>query len=181
MSLSEYILVVNSRFQVCHIFSDIGDKIASPVDTNFSEWLLSEISRREWSGADLARRSSLTRQAVNNYLNGTRRNPDENALQAIAHAFGYPPEVLFRAKGEHPTWVLVFLPVSPSRLKTDFRGPGSPFLFPLPGLASSPVTPPDKKIPHKCVLHLLQSRGFPGYLYRICPDWSHSPQWQLQV
>jgi transcriptional regulator with XRE-family HTH domain len=102
MSLSEYILVVNSRFQVCHIFSDIGDKIASPVDTNFSEWLLSEISRREWSGADLARRSSLTRQAVNNYLNGTRRNPDENALQAIAHAFGYPPEVLFRAAGILP-------------------------------------------------------------------------------
>lgn len=72
------------------------------MDNNFAEWLVFEINKREWSQSDLARSSGLSRQAISDYVNRKRNNPDENALKAIAHAFKLPPETIFRAAGVLP-------------------------------------------------------------------------------
>jgi transcriptional regulator with XRE-family HTH domain len=72
------------------------------MDKSFADWLLDELKERGWSQADLARASHLSRTAISNYLSQQRSNPDEAALRAIASAFDYPPETLFRAAGLLP-------------------------------------------------------------------------------
>jgi transcriptional regulator with XRE-family HTH domain len=66
----------------------------------FNTWLLEKLKEKDWSQADLARRSGLTRGAVSNYVNG--RTPDEQSLRKIAKAFSVPPENVFRAAGLLP-------------------------------------------------------------------------------
>lgn len=66
----------------------------------FNIWLLEKLKEKDWSQADLARRSGLTRGAVSNYVNG--RVPDDQALRKIAKAFNMPPENVFRAAGLLP-------------------------------------------------------------------------------
>ena len=78
------------------------DKIASLVDTNFSDWLLKEMNKRGWSQADLARASGLNRQSVSDYVNLRRTNPEPEALVSLANAFKLPPETVFRAAGLLP-------------------------------------------------------------------------------
>jgi transcriptional regulator with XRE-family HTH domain len=75
------------------------DKMYSSVDNDqFSDWLNEELKKREWTQADLARASGLTRQAISNYIN-ERRNPDDQAIAAIARALRLPPETVFRIAG----------------------------------------------------------------------------------
>jgi transcriptional regulator with XRE-family HTH domain len=69
------------------------------VDRTFAEFLTEILRERGWSPAELARASGLSRQAISNYLNEARRTPDEHALAALAHALGYPPEILYQAAG----------------------------------------------------------------------------------
>lgn len=64
----------------------------------FSDWLMKELAKREWSQADLARESGLSKQAISNYLNGNRI-PDKGAAVRIAKAFMYSPDVLLHAMG----------------------------------------------------------------------------------
>lgn len=78
------------------------DKIASLVDTNFSDWLLEEMNKRGWSQAELARASGLNRQSVSDYVNRRRTNPEPEALVALAQAFKISPVTIFRKAGLLP-------------------------------------------------------------------------------
>jgi transcriptional regulator with XRE-family HTH domain len=64
------------------------------MDNEFSKWLIAEMNRKGWSQADLARHSSLTRQAIANYVAG--RIPDNDSLIELARVFKTKPEMLFR-------------------------------------------------------------------------------------
>ncbi len=66
----------------------------------FGDWLLAELSKRDWIQADLARASGLTTATISRYATG--RIPDESALKKIAHALKVPPEEAFRAAGILP-------------------------------------------------------------------------------
>jgi transcriptional regulator with XRE-family HTH domain len=72
------------------------------MDTNFSDWLSTKMREREWSQSDLARAAGLTRQAISYYLSEKSKQPDEFALQRIAHALKLPPEQVYRAAGILP-------------------------------------------------------------------------------
>ncbi len=68
----------------------------------FSDWLFSEMKARDWTQADLARNSGLTRQSISYYFSGRSKLPDNRALEAIAHALRLPPEVVFEKAGILP-------------------------------------------------------------------------------
>ena len=61
---------------------------------NFSEWLLEEITKREWTNAELAKKSALSRQAIGYYLEG--RTPNTEALTKIARAFNVSLDEVLR-------------------------------------------------------------------------------------
>lgn len=66
----------------------------------FTDWLLKQLRKENWSQADLARASGLTTAAISKYVSG--RIPDKDALREIARAFKLPPETVFRAAGILP-------------------------------------------------------------------------------
>lgn len=68
---------------------------------NFSDWLQVELDKRQWSQADLARASDLSRAVINKLLNG-KTYPQPTTLQAIARAFKVPVESAYRAAGLLP-------------------------------------------------------------------------------
>ena len=70
---------------------------------NFSDWLLEQLHERDWTQADLARASGLTRATISYYLGQKSKKPDENALRQIAKAFKISPESIFRAAGLLPS------------------------------------------------------------------------------
>ena len=61
---------------------------------------MQQLQERDWSQADLSRKSNLTRQAIANYMAG--RTPDEKSLRQIARAFKLPTIMVFRAAGILP-------------------------------------------------------------------------------
>lgn len=67
----------------------------------FSEWLIEEMAKRGMSQADLARKTKLTTGGISNLVNQVR-NPSPEALIAIAKAFDFPPEDVFRKAGILP-------------------------------------------------------------------------------
>ncbi len=67
----------------------------------FHDWLLKQLQEKEWTQADLARHSGITKGAISNYING--RVPDKSALRKIAKAFKLPPEIVYRAAGDLPS------------------------------------------------------------------------------
>lgn len=68
---------------------------------SFGEWLQKELDKRNWNQAELARRSGLTTAGISLMSNGQRGiGPD--ACNAIARAFGMPPETVFAAAGLLP-------------------------------------------------------------------------------
>lgn len=68
----------------------------------FNDWLLEKLKEFDWSQADLARASGLTRAAISRYINDYARKPDEAALTKIAKAFKLPPELVFEKAGLLP-------------------------------------------------------------------------------
>lgn len=69
----------------------------------FSHWLQEQISKLGISQSEFARRAGISRQAISNYINGQRMNPDGETLDAIARALKLPPETVFRAAGLLPS------------------------------------------------------------------------------
>ncbi len=69
---------------------------------SFRVWLSGELAQREWSHADLARRSNITRSHISRILSG-ERPPGTNALVAIAHALHLPEEEVLRHAGKIST------------------------------------------------------------------------------
>lgn len=72
------------------------------MDKDFADWLVDELKKRDWSQADLARLAGVNRQVISTYINRQRSSPDPDVLNAIAHAFKIPPEIVFRAAGILP-------------------------------------------------------------------------------
>jgi len=67
----------------------------------FSEWLQSELNKRQLTQSELARAAGLSRAVINKLLNG-RTYPQPETLQAIARAFKIPIETAYRAAGLLP-------------------------------------------------------------------------------
>jgi transcriptional regulator with XRE-family HTH domain len=66
-----------------------------------ADWLQKELDDREWSGNELATRANIDPSIINRALN-RKRMPSNDSLAAIARAFGYPPEQVYRAAGLLP-------------------------------------------------------------------------------
>lgn len=77
-------------------------KIDSAMGVSFGAWLDDLLNERGLSKADLARLSGLSKQAISDYTNLRRLNPDTNALIAIARGLKMPTVVVYRAAGLLP-------------------------------------------------------------------------------
>lgn len=71
------------------------------MQANFATWLKLELEKRSWKQADLVRASGLSDGAISHILNGTRQAGPE-VCRALAHAFVFPPEHIFRLAGLLP-------------------------------------------------------------------------------
>jgi transcriptional regulator with XRE-family HTH domain len=69
---------------------------------DFKTWLNEQMYIRDWSQADLARASGLTRATISYYLGPKSKKPDEDALTKIAKAFKLPTELVFEKAGLLP-------------------------------------------------------------------------------
>ena len=67
----------------------------------FAEWLSNELELRGWSQADLARAADVPRGSINNLLTNMRK-PGPDLCTAMAQAFNYPPDMVFRKAGLLP-------------------------------------------------------------------------------
>ena len=76
-------------------------KMYTMVDNYFVEWLEKEMTERNLSQSELARRSGVTRSAINGVLTGYS-NPGPELCEAIARAFKIAPEIVFRKAGILP-------------------------------------------------------------------------------
>lgn len=70
------------------------------MDT-FVEWLQAELKTRDWTQADLARRSRVSQTHLSRIMNDMRK-PGPDALVSIARALRIPPEDVFRQAGIIP-------------------------------------------------------------------------------
>lgn len=80
--------------------NDIMQSMNDKVD--FASWLQAQLDEKGWSQSELARRAGLgteKRAMISGYLSRKRVRPEEDTLQAIAKAFGLPPEIVYRAAG----------------------------------------------------------------------------------
>ena len=68
----------------------------------FSEWLQEQMDLRNWTQADLAKATGLTRTAISSYLNQRRTKPDPEALLVISKVFHIDPINLFKIIGFLP-------------------------------------------------------------------------------
>lgn len=71
----------------------------SKVD--FNDWLIEEMNRRDWSQADLARRSGLSSAGLSRILSG-RRGIGYDACVSISDALDLPIEIVLRKAGFLP-------------------------------------------------------------------------------
>ena len=56
------------------------------MDNVFTDWVQNELNKRNWSRADLARRSGITQTHISRIMNQMRK-PGTDALINIARAF----------------------------------------------------------------------------------------------
>jgi len=64
----------------------------------FVQWIETELKKRNWNRAELARKSGLSTAALSHIYAGTR-NPGSTLCKAIARAFNLPESVVFLAAG----------------------------------------------------------------------------------
>lgn len=65
---------------------------------DFSKWLIQEMTFREWSQADLARQSGISKGMISHLVSGTRE-PGAETCKALARSLRMPEEEVFRAAG----------------------------------------------------------------------------------
>jgi transcriptional regulator with XRE-family HTH domain len=68
----------------------------------FSNWLQKELAKRDWSQADLSKRSGLHRAIISKVLLGSSM-PTPETLESIARGLGMSPETVYRAAGLLPS------------------------------------------------------------------------------
>lgn len=69
---------------------------------NFSEWLLKELEKRNWSQSDLVKAAGVSRGTLSNIISGNR-GIGEKSLTAIAHALKLPVDLVFEKAKLLPT------------------------------------------------------------------------------
>jgi transcriptional regulator with XRE-family HTH domain len=67
----------------------------------FAQWIVDEINDRGWTRADLARFAKVSPTAISDVING-RRSAGSDLCSALAEAFNYPPDYVFRKAGLLP-------------------------------------------------------------------------------
>lgn len=80
----------------------VDEIICLVTSIDFREWLFKELEDRNWSQRDLAKKAKISQGAISHVINGARQ-PGTDFCQAIAVAFGYAPETVFRVAGLLPT------------------------------------------------------------------------------
>lgn len=81
----------------------LGDKISHMSNRErFSEWLQSEMGKRNWTQADLSRQSGLHRAIISKLVLASS-TPLPDTLLAIASAFKLPESQVFEAAGILPS------------------------------------------------------------------------------
>ena len=68
---------------------------------NFSNWLRAELNKRQWTYAELARRSGVQTTQISRVINGSQRGGPDLCI-AIAKGLELSREQVFRARG----WLL---------------------------------------------------------------------------
>lgn len=68
---------------------------------DFVTWLEDELTKREWSRADLSRKSGIASPQITRVLN-REQNPGKMFCEGIARAFDLPEEIIFRNAGILP-------------------------------------------------------------------------------
>lgn len=68
---------------------------------SFSEWFRHQLTRREWSQRDFARRSDLAPSTVSEWYRGTRL-PDPESCLKIADALNIDPDLVLVMAGHRP-------------------------------------------------------------------------------
>ena len=69
---------------------------------DFVEFIEDELTRREWSRSDLARKSGLTPTQVTRILS-RKQSPGNAFIEGIARAFNLPLESVYQKAGVLPT------------------------------------------------------------------------------
>jgi transcriptional regulator with XRE-family HTH domain len=71
------------------------------MENNFNDWVMSEMEKRNWSFADLSKKSGISQAHISKVFSG-QRGIGNDFLNAISIALGYPPEYIFRKAGILP-------------------------------------------------------------------------------
>jgi transcriptional regulator with XRE-family HTH domain len=66
------------------------------------EWIIAEREKQGLTQSELARKSGLTRQTINDYESRRRPNPDSKVLVKLSVGLGYPADHLQRIVGILP-------------------------------------------------------------------------------
>src|SRR3954447_22795450 len=61
-------------------------------------WMRQELKRRDWTAADLARRSGIGTGRISEWMSGHRR-PSPASCNVLADAFGVDPDVVLAVAG----------------------------------------------------------------------------------
>jgi transcriptional regulator with XRE-family HTH domain len=72
------------------------------MENNFNDWVMSEMEKRNWSFADLSKKSGISQAHISKVFSG-QRGIGNDFLNAISIALGYPPEYIFRKSGNLAT------------------------------------------------------------------------------
>lgn len=70
-------------------------------NSKFTQWLLDAMKARDWSQADLARKSKISESHLSHVFSG-RRKPQIEFCNRIARALELPPELVARKAGLLP-------------------------------------------------------------------------------
>lgn len=69
------------------------------MEQTFGKWLKLELTKRELSQADLAKRTGLSTGAISHYIKGSRKDPEPATMAKIAKALGVPVSEVYAAAG----------------------------------------------------------------------------------
>jgi len=72
------------------------------VETDFINWLTSELNQKGWTNSELARRANVVPSTVSTILSGQKK-PGKTFCAGVARAFGLPVDQVMRLAGLLPS------------------------------------------------------------------------------